>query len=131
MAKMAAVRHDPAWSFKHEVWYPSGEDNEKIAIAREREDTADYKIYSDGSGYEGGIGAAVWMYDKYQEQDTIRREHIRQLYIGPATQHEVIEGKAIGLILALHIIRSIPYLEGQATVSIYTDSLAALTGWLQ
>ncbi|KAK7012564.1 ribonuclease H-like domain-containing protein [Favolaschia claudopus] len=56
-------------------------------------------IYSDGSGYEGGIGAAA---------TTVWRgvRSTRRVYLGPDSEHTVFEAEVAGTLLALDLARS-------------------------
>lgn len=55
-------------------------------------------IFTDGSGFEGGIGASAYTKDRQGQ------EHVRKRCLGSALHHTVFEGKVVGLILALDII---------------------------
>jgi hypothetical protein len=57
-------------------------------------------IYTDGSGYRGGIGAATILYS----DGTCKAEFKYQL--GPAKDHTVFEGELTGIILGLHLVRT-------------------------
>jgi ribonuclease HI len=69
-------------------------------------------VYTDGSGFEGGVGAAAvgW---KGGEEGTVRLKHL-----GPEDEHTVFELEAVGAILALDIIASTPRL---TSVDVFTD----------
>lgn len=74
-------------------------------------------VYTDGSGYKGGIGEAAYARDKHD------RDHVRRLYLGNDRNHTVFEGEVIGAILALDIIRACP----RATAAtIMLDNQAAI-----
>lgn len=85
-----------------------------IKDAKARGDTL--CVYTDGSGYKGGIGAAAWA-------QTETGEETRQLYLGPDTQHTIFEGELCGAILGLNIIESVPRIR-RATILI--DNQATL-----
>ena len=57
-----------------------------------------YKVYSDGSGFEGGASASAILYKDNRV--------IKSLcyYLGPLTEHTVYESELIGLLLALHLL---------------------------
>ena len=66
------------------------------------EDEADrsrVKVYMDGSGYEGQVGAAVVL---YQDGEVRSR---RRLRLGSMRHHTVYEGEGAGMILGLELIR--------------------------
>ena len=67
----------------------------KDSILIEKNDIADYRIYSDGSGQEDGIGAAVILYKKNQARSVKEL----QAYMGPPTEHNTYEAEATGAIL--------------------------------
>jgi ribonuclease HI len=98
----------------------------EVSIAFERNDNADFKVFSDGSGQEEGIGASAVLY---------RRKFVRpvkeiQVYLGLKSKHNTYEAEATGAILALWIVRNTPETIGK-TVSVYIDNQAivmALTG---
>ena len=57
-----------------------------------------YKVYSDGSGFEGGASASAILY----KDNCI----VKSLcyYLGPLTEHTVYGSELIGLLLALHLL---------------------------
>ena len=57
-----------------------------------------YKVYCDGSGFEGGISAAVVLYDNNRIIKTL------QLHLGAATEHTVHESELTGILLTLHLL---------------------------
>src|SRR6266481_8815110 len=58
------------------------------------------QIFSDGSGQEGKVGAAVVMY-KWGQRDKILRYSL-----GTLMEHTVFEADAVGVLMALHLLRS-------------------------
>ena len=60
--------------------------------------TAELKLYSDGSGTEGGAGAAAALYKVGQES------RVLTYCLGMLEDHTTFEAEAIGLSLALHMI---------------------------
>ena len=95
----------------------------KIDISREEsikfesKDNADYKIFSDGSGHENGIGAAAILY----ERNRTRPVRSLQVYLGTPDKHNTYEAEAVGAILALWLIRTTPDLLGKK-VTVYIDN---------
>jgi ribonuclease HI len=90
-----AVRHDTQW--KPDV---------KISIAETAEgaahdihhDNAAVKIYTDGSGMEGKIGAAAILYRGGRMKAAIRHQ------LGAQRHHTVYEGESVGMILAIKLM---------------------------
>lgn len=78
-----------------------------------------YTVYSDGSGFENGIGAAAIMYINQVESQSL------WMHLGPSTEHTVYEGELAGLCLALHILYSLPF-SIHSRIIIGTDSQAAI-----
>jgi ribonuclease HI len=57
------------------------------------------QIYSDGSGYRGGIGAAVVMYDNGRKIATLRYKLSRE------DQHTVYEAELVRVLLGIHLAK--------------------------
>ena len=57
------------------------------------------RIYSDGSGFEGGIGTSVLLYIKL----------VRSLrcYLGTPTEYTIYEAKGVGLLMGLHLLNGL------------------------
>jgi ribonuclease HI/endonuclease/exonuclease/phosphatase family metal-dependent hydrolase len=89
------------------------------SISFERNDKADFKAFSDGSGQEDGIGAAAILYKK----GFVRSIKDMQAYLGPKSKHNTYEAEAVGALLAIWIIRNSPETIGK-TVSLYIDNQA-------
>jgi ribonuclease HI len=94
----------------------------KDSIKQEKADTADFKVFSDGSGYNEGIGAAAVIYKKG------RFTPLKQLkvFLGPPTKHNTYEAEAIGAILATQLISNSPASTGKK-VSLYIDNQSILS----
>ncbi|CAK5279173.1 unnamed protein product [Mycena citricolor] len=90
----------------------------ETAIAQERSDPAKWKVYTDGSGIDGQIGAAAVLY----HNGTIKA--IARKYMGTDDQHTVYEAEGIGLNLAIGLIAEQRDLQG--SVSIYADNTSAI-----
>jgi len=95
------------------------QETRELSIEQEDNDAADYRVYSDGSGFEGGIGAAAVLYKKGQARP------VNQLkaYLGPMTKHNTYEGEAVGGILALWLIH-VTIETVLKTISLYVDNQA-------
>ncbi|KAJ3484580.1 hypothetical protein NLI96_g5547 [Meripilus lineatus] len=74
-------------------------------------------IYTDGSGYRGGIGAAAWARGKDG------KEYWRLHHLGSSAEHTVFEGEVDGIILGLDIVASIPRV---TKATILLDNQAAI-----
>ena len=79
-----------------------------IAISKEAaiaDDQADFgkgkRIYTDGSGYEGQVGASAVMFINGRKTAALRYR------LGPLMEHTVFEGELVGIILGFHLARSI------------------------
>ncbi|KAJ3925428.1 MAG: hypothetical protein NXY57DRAFT_1070359, partial [Lentinula lateritia] len=87
------------------------------ALKAFEQDSTYYKIFTDGSGYKGYIGASAVLYKGREEASTIRYR------LGPEEHHEVYEGECVGMMLALHLLRNEV---NPVAVSIWSDSTAAI-----
>ena len=74
------------------------------SISSEQLDNADYKVFSDGSGQDNGIGAAAVLYKKGRAHPL----KSLQLSIGSPDKHNTYEAEAIGVILTLWILENTP-----------------------
>jgi ribonuclease HI len=61
----------------------------------------EYKIYSDGSGYEGGVGASAILYKGERVVKTLR------YYLGTDKCHTVYEAEGIGISMGLHLLTNL------------------------
>jgi ribonuclease HI/exonuclease III len=93
----------------------------KESIEREKKDSADFRIYSDGSGMDGGIGAAAVLYTK--ERATPIR-HLKK-FLGPPTKRNTYEAEIVGAILATWILNGCPETNAK-NVSLYIDNQSVL-----
>lgn len=81
--KKKAVRFAAEWDPYLEIRIFEDEDEARKAL---QEDDADVKVFSDGSGYKGGVGAAAVMYEEEEETQTLR------FRLGSEDDHEVYDG---------------------------------------
>ena len=96
------------------------------SITFELNDRADFKAFSDGSGQDNGIGAAAILYKK----NFVRPVKDLRVFMGTKFRHNTYEAEAVGVILALWILRNSVEVIGKS-VSLYIDNQAivmALTG---
>ena len=57
-----------------------------------------YKVYCDGSGFEGDAGTSAVLY----KDNCIMKSLC--YYLGPLTEHMIYELELVGLLLALHLL---------------------------
>ena len=82
-------------------------------------DTVPVRVYSNGSGYEGGIGASALLY--------INDRLARSLWfnLGTLQEHTVYKAEGIGLILGLHLLHGLTCQLTHPTI-LGTDSQAVI-----
>ena len=73
-------------------------------------------VYTDGSGYEGGIGASAVMYLNGREHSSLK------LHLGTKSEHTIYEGELVGVILALHLIKNLNVDIDHANISLDNQS---------
>jgi len=96
-------------------------DTREESIELEKNNKADYRIYTDGSGIEGNTGAVAVMYKKGRK--TLIKS--LQYYLGPKEDHNSYEAELIGGILGVWLAESSPETRGK-TVLLYTDNQSLL-----
>jgi hypothetical protein len=71
---------------------------------------APVRIYSDGSGFKGGIGASALPY--------INERLVKVLctHLGSSLEHTVYEAEGVGLLMGLHLLNSLSCELTQTTV---------------
>jgi len=91
------VARGPKWkpSFETRI-----ESSKEAAIERAENDRAEVRIYTDGSGYGGGIGAAAVLLRAGKQARKL------QFHLGPATQQTVYGGEVVGLVLGAELLRT-------------------------
>jgi len=94
------------------------EDKEKAEM-RELNNEVDIRVYSDGSGHEGGVGAAVVLYRGF------RLMKMLQHYLGSLDEHTVYEGECMGMLLGLGLIQREMGWVTEATMGV--DNQVAIT----
>jgi hypothetical protein len=92
MEKISAVRQGPKW--KPNMTLRIAESKEQ-AKEEEGADESRMKVFTDGSGYEGQVGAAAVLY-----RDGVVRGR-RRMRLGSLRHHTVYEGEGVGMILGL------------------------------
>ena len=112
------VRSSPGYSPSFEVVIPPSKDD-ALPFAVLTDAAVPVRVYSDGSGFEGGIGAAAVLYINERLVKTLR------VYLGTAMEHTVYEAEGVGLVMGLHLLKGLSRQLTEPTV-IGTDSQAAL-----
>jgi ribonuclease HI len=92
-------------------------ESRKAAREEARRDEPDFKIFTDGSDLDGGVGASAVMY---------RKGHLASVsqlkaYIGPSTKHNNYEAEIVGGILAMWLVTKTPDAH-RKMVYVYTDN---------
>ena len=98
------------------------DENREDSIKFEAHDNADYKLFSDGSGHENGIGSAAILY----ERNRLRPLRSLQAFLGTPNKHNTYEAEAVGAILALWLIHTTPDLIGRK-VTLYIDNQSIIS----
>ena len=93
------------------------------AMAEEALDHAYIKIFSDGSGIEGMIGAAAVLYRLTNGNQITKR--VLRYCLGPETKHTVYKGEVVGEILAQHLLLNEPRSFG-CHASMYINNQASI-----
>lgn len=96
MEIIGPVRSGPTWTSAFSTCI--GESRQE-AIEYLRSLEADVQVFSDGSGFEGVIGAAAVLYRGFRPPKVLR------MHLGPDTEHTVYEGECVGQMLAVELIR--------------------------
>ncbi|QRW09851.1 Reverse transcriptase from transposon X-element protein [Ceratobasidium sp. AG-Ba] len=79
---------------------PTIPNSREEAMSAAEQANADVRIYSDGSGIDGGIGAAAVLCREGQP------DRILRLHLGTDKRHVVYDAELVGAILALHLLES-------------------------
>lgn len=112
------VQFPPGWRPPFKTVIPATKDeakrDEESWIARDG-----IRIYSDGSDFEGGVGAAALLFEPGQ-----LRVPMLKFHLGPSAQNTVFEAELMGLILALELLRKRSRVRN---CSIAVDNKAAIT----
>jgi ribonuclease HI len=115
METIRAVRTPATWTSTMEVEIPV---SKKAAQEAEKEDSSIYRVYTDGSGIDGRIGASAVLYEHGVERGALR------LHLGDDDEHTVFEGEGVGGCLAMALLLCLPDVWG--TVTIVVDSQLAV-----
>ncbi|KAG7086882.1 hypothetical protein E1B28_002802 [Marasmius oreades] len=114
MERRQAVRFQPHWvpEVKTTVYGKA-----EFATKAHEEDRARWKVYTDGSGIDGGVGAAAVI-----TYDGVIKDEVR-LYVGPEEHHEVYEVEVVGLALGIILMKKHRV---NSRTSIWVDNQAAI-----
>ena len=112
METLSPVRSPLGSDLKCKTFIPATAEG---SLAHEQGYDADIRIYSDGSGLDNNAGAAAILYKDGDRPRTLR------YHLGPLMEHTTFEAEAIGLLLALHLLRRVP---GAWKVAIRLDNQA-------
>jgi ribonuclease HI len=112
--KIAATRLSPQW---HSPLHIRIAPSVSKAVEEEDQDRSDIRIYTDGSGLEGNVGAGAVLY-----RDGSRKSSLRYR-LGSLTRHTVYEGELGGLILGAELLRK---LRRVYEVTFYVDNQASI-----
>jgi ribonuclease HI len=119
MEKIPAIGREPWGPAALSAVVPSTRED-AIADAKDIPDSHAYRLYTDGSGYEGHAGAAAVLL-RYQEHIATLRFHL-----GPLTEHTVHEAEGVALTMGLHLLWQQQNLRGNIDIGI--DNQAIITG---
>jgi len=117
--RFETIKPDPLPPTYKRVFMVTIADSKEESIKWDAEDNSDVKIYTDGSGFEGNVGAAAALYRKGSEE----LEKILHFHLGSLKKHTTFEGEAVGSILAAWMLQGRPEV-GQTKITSYTDSQA-------
>jgi ribonuclease HI len=84
-------------------------------------DDTDYKIFSDGSGHDNGIGSAAILYERNRTRP-LRSLHY---YLGTPNKQNTYEAEVAGALLALWVLRTTPETIGKR-VTLYINNQSVL-----
>jgi len=112
------IRKGPRWRspLKTEI-LPSKEE----ALRAEKEREVDVKVYSDGSGHDGGIGAAAILAYGHRQLKVARH------FLGPATEHTVYEAECVGQLLAMGLLQKEMADISGADTAVLVDNQSSIT----
>src|SRR5687768_9341474 len=98
METIQAVRQSTKWRPKHHTHITN---DKYAAIAADRRDRTHHRIYTDGSGMDGKVGAAAVLFKGKRKTKSLR------YLLGSDGKHTVYEGEGVGMLLGLELLRGI------------------------
>src|SRR5271155_3419445 len=109
---------------RHPCWRPTFHieiaPSKEEALRTDRDSEADARIYSDGSGKDGKVGASAVMYFGF------RVPRMARYHLGSLKQHTVYEGECVGQLLGLQLLLDSGINHNRSKISIGIDSQAAI-----
>ena len=112
------ARLHPRWKPRHRVHILEG----KARAAKDDQRWARhgaFRVYTDGSDIDGGVGAAALLYAPGR-----RRPRILRYYLGPSTRHTVYEAEIVATILGVELLRAERHAIRRASIAL--DNTAAI-----
>ncbi|PPQ99975.1 hypothetical protein CVT24_009556 [Panaeolus cyanescens] len=107
-------------NFVDTLSFPTREDS----IEHERQDDTGTRVYTDGSGQDGYVGAAASLYLDNDHQPVATRH----LHLGTMDQHSTYEAELVGILLAFWLlITEAGHILGRQPISIYTDNQSVIS----
>lgn len=119
MEKIEAVRRGPRWLSRLSAKIAGNREAAKEEEEKRWKDNK-WRIYTDGSGIEGNIGAAAVLYRGEEVIATLRHK------LGSEEHHTVYEGEGVGIMLGIHLVDKIKDWRDSPIV-IGVDNQAAIT----
>ena len=109
------------------AWEEDNNEDSGSADGRMQLEPGVTQLYSDGSGLDGQVGAAVVLFIQGEEPKVVR------FHLGTTADHTVYEAELMGLLLALHLLcseqdvtRAIIRLDNQAVLHVLTTCESGL-----
>ena len=103
---------------KHVLYRCTIADSQEKSIDEEANCRANYKVYTDGSRVDGGVGASAVMLDTTERKWSTLRRHL-----GSETDHTICDAELVGILMAVHMVGQIPT---NATVAVFSDNQSTL-----
>ena len=97
---ISPVRRSPGYKKPFRLIIPPSKDA-ALPLAQLTDNTVPVRVYSDGSGFEGGIGASAILYLKNRLMKSIR------FFLGSDQEHTVYKAEGVGLIMGLHLLSTL------------------------
>jgi ribonuclease HI len=91
------VRRSPSYVPSFNLIIPPSKDA-ALTFANLTNTSVPVRVYSDGSGFKGGIGMSALLYINDRLARTLR------FYLGSPTEHTIYEAKGVGLLMGLHLL---------------------------
>jgi len=112
-----AVRQTNKWKAAFTMEIEEKREDAEVVELQDREDQAGVRVYTDGSGLGGEIGAAAVLYRGDMERGQLRYR------LGTVEEHMVYEGECVGILLGLELIKQ---QQNMRKVTMYVDSQATI-----